>query len=381
MADEEYTSPFALEKEKEEIDRMVNKDLSGFGNKEYESYVTNALVSMGFANSEQRLITNLRGINILQNQANFNVGSENMGYTFFTRPSLNLSYDNIAVVRKMVPMLTKDKNSVHRYIRASLDHLGGSRDPMAGSPAVDPLSAFIPVLTNTLETLGGWPSVNVDSYNSRAGNYKEQWAMSDGCYDIRGNYSLNASFINPPNDVVSRLFNTWTMYQSYVYDGTLAPYNEARIQRFIDYQTRCYRFVMDFSKQRILKWAACGVAYPTTNSDSDSYDFDRSKVYNDNLNRIDVSFMATGAEYNDPITLYEFNRAVEIMNRGMRDPAKNVVVNGVSRKMKGNMIKLKQAEKIHMNFMAYPYIDLHTNELEWYAVKEVHAYLTSRLGA
>lgn len=161
------------------------------------------------------------------------------------------------------------------------------------------------------------------------------------------------------------------MYQNLVYDGTLAAYPQARTQRYIDYQTRIYRFVMDHSKQRILKWANTGVSFPTTNTDADSMDFDRTKVFNENAGRIDQNFLCTGAEYNDPITLYEFNATVEIMNPAMRGGEKGRSL---------RMVKLKQGEKMYMNYLAYPYINLLTNELEWWVFIEVYNKVKQILG-
>lgn len=373
MTDEIYRPPISLEREQREIDMMSikpNDGGTGFGNRESEAFVDNILTAMGFGRNNQRIVNNLRAINILQNQTMPVVPTENMGYVFFTRPSLNLSYDNIATQRKMTPMLTGDKNSVWRFVRASLDHIGASSGKIGGDcPYVDPLNPFIPVLSNCIETLGGWPSSSVDSYTSKAGNYREQWSMIDSTYHILGSYSLNASFQNPPNDAISKLFNTWSMYGGLVYDGSLAAYPQARLQRYIDYNSRVYRFIMDHSKRKILKWAACGVCYPTFNNDAESMDFDRSKVYNEGTQRIDVSFMATGAEYNDPITLHEFNTAVEIMNPSMRSPHREQ-----------QMKRIEQHEKQYMNFLAYPYINLTTCELEWWTFANVHAAINSQLG-
>lgn len=375
MADENYRPPVSEAQEKKEIEMMTGTPSdpgTGFSSREAEAFVDNMLTAFGFGRTDQRIVNNLRAFNIIQNQSNPQVQVENMGYVFFTRPSLNLSYDNIATVRKLVPLLTNDKNSVHRFVRASLDHTGSVfKGGLGDSPYVDPLNPFIPLLTNSLETLGGWPNPAVDHYTSKAGNYKEQWAMVDGSYNIYGAFNLSASFINPPNDAVSKMLNTWTMYQNLVYDGTIAAYPQPRTQRYIDYQTRIYRFVMDHSKRRILKWANCGVAFPTTNTDADSMDFDRTKVYNENAGRIDQNFLCTGAEYNDPITLYEFNAAVEIMNPAMRG--------GEAGRLK-RMVKLEQADKLYMNYLAYPYINLITNELEWWAFRDVYQHIKNSLG-
>jgi hypothetical protein len=371
MAEEGYSPPVSDAEWQAQIDRMSIKGGRGFGTAEAETFVNNMFSAMGFGNTDQRISNSLRALNINQNTSNPQTHMENMGYVFFTRPSLNLSYDNIALTRKFTPMLTSDKYSPYRYVRASLDHInsvyaGGNGD----SPWVDPLNPFIPILSNSIETLSGWPNPSIESYTSKAGDMREQWAMVDGVYHIYGVYNLSASFNNPPNDIVAKLFNTWTMYQSLVYAGDIAPYPQPRIQRWIDYQSRIYRFVMDYSRTRIMKWASVGVCYPTTNNDADAMDFDRSKVYNENSARIDQSFLCTGAEYNDPITLYEFNAAVEIMNPSMRPAYRS-----------SRMVKISQGEKLFMNYLAYPYINVITNELEWYAFKNVYEYVKNQLGA
>lgn len=370
MTEEVYRPPVSEETHRREIDFMSSEGGSGFSSAEAEAYVDNILTSLGFGRTDQRMVNNLRAFNIIQNQSLPQVQVENMGYVFFTRPSLNLSYDNIAIIRKMISMNTKRQETVGRFIRASLDHVNSVyRGSNGSSPFVDPLNPFIPILTNSLETLGGWPNPTVDTYTSKAGNYKEQWAMVDGSYQIYGAFNLSATFNNPPNDVVSKMMNMWTLYQNLVYDGSIAPYPQARQQRYIDYQTRIYRFVMDHSKRTILKWAATGTSFPTTNTDADSMDFDRSKIYNEGLARVDQNFLCTGAEYNDPITLYEFNACVEIMNPSMRPKYR-----------KDRMQKLSQADKLYMNFLAYPYIDLETHELEWYVFKGVYAKVKNQLG-
>lgn len=371
---EMYREPETRDQLLRKIDYMTNvPKIDGsyaFTDRETEVYVNNIMTSMGFGNMNQRITNNLRGVNILQNQQIPYTVSENMGYVFFTRPSLNLSYDNIAPVRKMTPLLTTDQHNVWRYVRATLDHIGASHARTnAYSPYVDPLNPFIPVLTNCIETLGGWPNPSVEVYSSKAGNYKDQWAMVDSSYHIYGNYNLSASFVNPPNDVISKMFNTWTMYSSYVYEGEIAAYKEARVQRYIDYQTRIYRFVMDYSKTKILKWANTGVAFPTTNTDADSMDFDRKSNFNENAARMDQSFTCTGAEYNDPITLHEFNMTVMLMNPNMQP-----------NRRKKYMVKLEQGEKMYFNYLAYPFINLSNNELEWYCHKSVYQYFKMQLG-
>ena len=81
--------------------------------------------------------------------------SDSHGLTFFTRPRLNLSYDNIAGVRNFAPLLTGDPLTLPRAIRCILDpvsHKGVEKSHIRPiqCPMVDPQNPFIPLLSNLL---------------------------------------------------------------------------------------------------------------------------------------------------------------------------------------------------------------------------------------
>ena len=103
MTDEIYRPPISLEQERREVEMMAgtpDNPGDGFASREAAAFVDNMLTAYGFGRTDQRIVNNLRAFNIIQNQSNPQVQVENMGYVFFTRPSLNLSYDNIAQIRK-----------------------------------------------------------------------------------------------------------------------------------------------------------------------------------------------------------------------------------------------------------------------------------------
>ena len=167
MTDEIYRPPISLEQERREVEMMAgtpDNPGDGFASREAAAFVDNMLTAYGFGRTDQRIVNNLRAFNIIQNQSNPQVQVENMGYVFFTRPSLNLSYDNIIMDRTLTPMLSKEPLSIGRYVRAMLDPLGNWECPL-----VDATNVFMPLLSNTVESLAGWQDPIIDTYQSTAG--------------------------------------------------------------------------------------------------------------------------------------------------------------------------------------------------------------------
>ena len=119
-----------------------------------------------------------RGINHSGYGSRLPANNEQYGLTFFTRPELNLSYDNIISQRKTQPLATTDRNSIHYAIRAMLDPTG-HRDEVNGyeTPMVDPDSPFLPILTNTLTSISGWPDTVLDTYSTAEGRIREPSAV------------------------------------------------------------------------------------------------------------------------------------------------------------------------------------------------------------
>jgi len=284
--------------------------------------------------------------------------NEQQGLTFFTRPRLNLSYDNIKHVRKMTAMLSDDKDSIPRAIRAYLDP-DGSRFYYP-SNLVDPLSAFIPLLTNNLISLTGWPDPFVDTYTSKEGGYKEQWSMIDGVPENSTVFSLSGSFRNLPRDPITLMFHYWTKYAAYVHEGRLSPRPDSILENEIDYQTRPYRLTLDPTRQYVERIGAVIAMFPKSDSTGSIFNYNEDKPYIRDVDQVSCEFQAMGVEYYDPILVKEFNTIVRIFNPNMKD--------GVREKV---YTPLSAAYKAIFNHLGYPRINPYTSELEWWVPTEL----------
>jgi hypothetical protein len=291
------------------------------------------------------------------------------GYTFFVRPQLNLQDDNIRSLRRFFPLLNKNERSLHRYVRCMLDprlmenyKISDNSTVLAlKCPLVDNKNAFIPLMTNSLKTLTGWPDIVTHTFDSKPGLYGESYTQVDGTCEIYNSVDLDATFINIKNSPLIYLLNTWIAYQSKVFEGTLVPYPDFILENEIDYNTRIYRIVLAHDNRTVTKIAATGISIVVSSPMGAFFDYNADEPYNNNLKEFSTRFHSLGAMYNDAILMQEFNSTVQIFNPSMGNKLREI-----------NMKKVPYSELQLFNFKGYPWIDTGTNTLDWWVEKNMY---------
>lgn len=344
-----------------EIDKISRQ--SGYGRRQQAH--TNTLYGLNLAG--------MRGNNVPHN-------TDNQGIVFFTRPRLNLTYDNLAADRVMTTLMANNGNreTIQKAVRAILDPISAGKSETSGgylaentgkdlvsSNLMDNSLPFIAMLTNHLISLSGWPDTSLDTFTSHEGINKEAWSMVDGQVRIYTTNDLTATFRNVAGDPITFLFNMWLRYASNVYTGRMVPYPDMILANEIDYQTRIYRFTLDPSRQYITKCAST-IAFPYAISIGGSMNYNTDQPFiSDNAQEISVPFRCIGFEYMDPIILHEFNQVMQMFNPDMVDPIGQ------------GMHKLSPVEWKYYNYYAYPLIDETSFELQWWVYSEDYDSLQS----
>ena len=294
---------------------------------------------------------------------------DHMGFTFFTRPQLNLSTVNIKNIRQFLPLLTNKSESIQRYARTMLDPrlLYGLSNTTFGSfynneklscSLVDKFNPFIPVLSNLLKTMSGWPDMVVPSFTSSAGLRKEQISLIDGTFEIFDTFDISCTFRNIVNEPLTMLFQTWIQYASLVFEGMIYPYLDFVSEFEIDYNTRIYRFITDDTGRHIKKAACTGAAFPKNVPLGKFYDYNREELYNTQTSEINISFTSMGALYNDVKIFYAFNKTWSIFNPSIKKWLK-----GDKDSSGLEVVPYELLPKL--NYRAYPIIDMYNNEIVW----------------
>lgn len=323
----------------------------------------------GTGSIDSAIANNYWGINHRQQPGAISINKDLFGLTFFTRPNMNLSSENIRSVRKLAPMVNSNSTSTQRIIRSYLDPTLAWRNLADGSPLVDSQQAFIPLLTNNLISMSGWPDITLDSYSSQEGIYREVWGMGDSVVRNYSTYGITANFRNITGDPITPLFDHWLTYIDRVYIGEIVPYPDVLLRNEIDYQTRIYRLVLDETKRFVTKIGACGACYPDQLPLGAAFNFESDRPINDASHQISINFKAFGAMYNDDILIDEFNRTTQMFCEGLTDRYRDQYFK-----------KLSYDEVVAFNNRGYPRINPANMELEWYVTKEDYAerypYLT-----
>lgn len=285
------------------------------------------------------------------------------GPVFFTRPNLNLSYDNVAADRKLMNLVNPIVDSLPRAIRVMLDPESAFNDNIVSPTLFDHKQAFIPLLSNCCVSLTGWPDVSLNIYKTSEGIAKEVWMMNDSIAEINGYFGLTATFKNVQGNPIPTLFNAWIRYIGNVYLGLMQPWPYCVWENEIDYMCRIYRFTLDWSGRFIQNWAICGAAIPEGVPFGKMFDLSRDQPYNLELDTVTVPFACVYASYNDPLALMEFNRVGELFNPSLvNNPSLYKVMTFAESTTLGN-------------FRGYPRINLKTNELTYWILKDEYEQL------
>lgn len=330
-----------------------------------DDYIRTITRNVGRVPTSEALAETFYGLNVVGRNAAIPINTENHGYTFFTRPAMNMTYDNLIVDRVISNLLLENPHSVQRMVRTYLD-ANVIENEKIQCPGVDEYNPFIPLLSNNLITISGWPDFTLNTTTSNPGLYREAYSYVDDVPYNYETYDLTASFRNLQGDPISFMLLMWGWYQGLVYEGRIMPYPDYILRNMIDYNTRIYRLVMDSSRTYVTRIGATGAAFPIAAPIGNIFNFEgdgSESPFSTANDQISVSFRCMGFTFYDHILVYEFNWLVATWNPYMR---------GTDEDRSRHMIKLRPQEKEYFNYRAYPRINEDTMELEWWVRGEYY---------
>lgn len=347
---------------------------------EYRELLDNIIRSTGSGSTTTRFQDTFYGLNRLNQIPELPLHKESQGLIFFTRPDLNLSYENLSPVRQLSYLLTQDTKTMSNAIKLMLDpstQRGGEVMTLNGpnlknvidSPLVDPYNPYLSLLTNTCITMSPPPDIGLNFYTSPEGKYREQWMMNDGFAESNSYQEITATFSNIQGNAVLFLFLSWILYMGYLRVGDMGPHPWNRFKNRMDYFTRIERYKMDESGRFITQWFHTGASAPKSINIGASFGLNRTESPMEMDNKeVSIQFGSVGFVYNDPIQLFEFNMRMIRWNPNLAD-----------HKRKELFMKMHPDDRGLTNYYGYPLINLSTREMEWWILKEDYARLVRGL--
>lgn len=340
----------------EQISSIISTGNIGAG---YRARIDEISRLKGFSSIRSQLTDAYLGTNVYNTFTPTQLDNSQYGLIFFTRPRMNLTKENVIYERTLHPLLTTDLNSDAAAIRCYLDP-ESHRLGLANSNKVLQDSPWIHLLGNHCVSMSGWPDIIVDTFSSGAGLYNQEWVMYDGFPKLYGKWDSTLTFRNTVGNPILNMMNYWTQYGARVHEGVMNPYFDSLFENELDYNTRIFNIVLDNSRTKITAISST-IAIPTANPMGEIFNFDRSKVYNDSIDQLSYQFTCVGAEYNDPILYREFNDVTCLFNEGMLPNNRD-----------SGYIRVPPHQISFFNYLAIPWINLDTNELEWYVSRTVY---------
>ena len=355
----------------------------------FDKSVDQLLESLPVGSVTKAIGNNMFGINFRQTGNVVPRSKDMYGFTFFTRPQLNLRNTNITNYRGFYNLLTSNEMSYQRFTRMLLDPRLALEQGIK-CPFVDNQNPFFSILTNNIVSASGWPDLAVPTYTSEAGLYGEEHSFVDGVTNHFESFDLDVTFKNTKGNPLIYLFYIWIKYESLVFEGILNPYVDMITENEIDYNTRIYRVLLDQQKRYVTYIGATGASFPMNVPTGNIFDFNTDTPYNTKNSEINIRFKCIGFTAFEDILKLEFNKTTAIFNAGMRKVLEFDLGNAsdadkaredgmVSYKIPGcPYVKLPHYLSMSMdtsvfsnnyfnvNHRAYPYINLITNELEWW---------------
>ncbi len=308
---------------------------------------------------------------------------DQQGYVFVVRPQLNMQKENLSNVRKLYPLLSNNPTSVDRYVRCTLDprqQTGYSFNTKPVSPAnrkyydsiglypnsvpgiqcslVDMRQCFIPLITNMVEKVTGWPESQVPTMSFEPGLFREKYALVDGMMENYDEYEIDFAFKGMKGNVLLYLLYIWTYYPTLLIGGQLARYPDYRSENRLDYTTRVWRLTMDESNETVSMLTASGASFWVTTNVAPFADYDRGTAVLNPAKEFTIRCKCLGFQFFDPILVQEFNTTVTQFNPEMSDQFRD-----------DDMIKVPKSWLSYFNFRGYPRINPSSMELEWYIDK------------
>ena len=273
---------------------------------------------------------------------------------FFTRPHFNMKAGNLRNDRTMTNLITKTTNNVQTFIRHTLDPSLAENEKKT-CPLLNDTLGFIPVLSNTLKSMSGWPDRMLPTYTSRAGARGEMFSIPDGITELNGKYDLTLTFDRMDGEINEKLLETWMNMMSLQVDGIVAPYAAFEVYTERNFDTRIYVLTMDATNRIVLNIGVANAGFPT--NDNIGRKFDYNRVMKNSDNEFSVRMEMNVITYNDPITILEFNMVNSFFNNNVYN-----MLHGQGHNLK----KVSAEELAYYNYRGFPFIDVNTMELCWY---------------
>ena len=314
----------------------------------------------------------------------------NVGYTFITRPRLNLTSGNIRHHPVLATLDTIQPNDIGFMIRMLLDsrlskgdyivvngkarresNINVITNAVKSSSLLDPNNPFFIPLCNGLKGISGFPDINLQEETCMPDFHSGDFTYIKGWDNNNRTQELSLEFRDIQGSVILAIMYYWCLYMAQQAKGVIMAYQDDIWLQRLNYTVSIYRFVTDPSKSRILWWAKATGCFPKSAPVGSIFNFDQGEVSISSATQFSIPFVANDIKYNDPYSLLDFNKLVRNYNPGVN-------CDDLSRKAT-EARTYQTTRRPQNNFYGIPYIDLTSGNmfLNWLDIGQKKAPSTA----
>lgn len=237
------------------------------------------------------------------------------GYTFITRPKLNLATPSLRMDRTLATLDTVDPVSLPFAIRCLLDTKFASDEQIVGAASKSPFFndqlPFIVPLGNCLQAISGFPDFVVDTETTEGGFFGEDQTTARGSDMMNRSYDLTLTFRDIQGGILATLLYLWAYWIALVTRGYVTAYPEDIMANRLCYTCSIYRFVLDPSRRFITKWLKATGCFPKMFPIGAMFNIGEREQFLESARQFSVNFTVNKIETMDPIIFSDFNTVVK----------------------------------------------------------------------
>ena len=307
----------------------------------------------GFGDNDLAQFQFFHNFNIFNKSFTPGGARELKGFTFITRPHLNLTNRNLAHISRFTHLLQADNTSVSMYIRQMLDTsyaekyggVGGTRF----CPLLDSKNPFNVLLCNALVSINGFPDPDLTTESTSGGFFSEQQTNVIGYNRLAKGQDLQLEFKDYEGGVVLAMHDVWCQYAGYISDGQMMQYLDDIEDNIMGYTVSIYRFVTDHTGRFITRWAKATGCYPKLYPTGTPFNVNEGEQVLSAVKRFTIPYWAHHFDYNNPEILLDFNKLVKRYCSSID--------------AKGAMVPVRPS-LINNNLMGIPYVEERSGRFE-----------------
>jgi len=239
-----------------------------------------------------------------------------VGFTFFTRPRLNLSDVNLAGDRVFAPMMTTRTNDAAFAIRCLLDtefcdqHFA----TVAGCPLVNVMNPFNTLWGNACKSITGFQDPQVSVETSNPGYFGEEQTTAIGGDENNKTIDITCTFRDTAGTPVAMSFEWFRRYLTNLYLGNFVQYAKDIDANRLGYTMSIYRFIVDRTWKTITKAAKLTGCFPAHSPIGVPFNKNEGDRRITALDNFSITFKCNHVDLVDNIVLHEFNMLVRKFN-------------------------------------------------------------------